>query len=129
MKTLKLALALLIAAAAMPAAAASKSSKSSKAKAPAVKPSGVVNVNTATAEQLAFLPRTGAKAAQRIADYRKAHGSFQRVEDLMEVKGVGEKQLNALRPYITVTGDTTLSGKIKSTGSRSGHSARPAPKA
>jgi competence protein ComEA len=126
MKTLKLALALLIASAALPASAASKSSK---LKVVVPKPSGVVNVNTATAEQLAFLPRTGAKAAQRIADYRKAHGSFQRLEDLMEVKGVGEKQFIVLRPYITVSGDTTLGGKIKSTGSRARHTTRQAPKA
>ena len=66
---------------------------------------------------------------QRIADYRKAHGSFQRVEDLMEVKGIGEKQLKLLRPYIAVTGETTLAAKVKSTGSRSRNNTRPARKA
>lgn len=129
MKTTRIALALLVAAAALPALAASKGLKSTHVKSAAAQPTGVVNVNTATAEQLAFLPRTGAKAAQRIEEYRKAHGSFQRIEDLMEVKGIGEKQLNVLRPYITVAGDTTLTAKIKSTGSRSRHNARPAGKA
>ena len=51
---------------------------------------GVVNINTADAAQLAMLPRVGAKAAQRIADYRKEHGSFKKTSDLMQVKGFGQ---------------------------------------
>jgi len=79
-----------------------------------------VNINQATAEQLANLPRVGAKAAQRIVDHRKAKGSFARIEDLMEVKGFGEKRFEQLRPYLTVTGPTTLEAKVSSAGSRGG---------
>jgi competence protein ComEA len=75
-------------------------------------PSGVVNINTADASQLAYLPHVGVKAAQRILDYRKAHGSFAKVTDLMEVKGIGEKSFERLRPYLTVDGKTTLAEKV-----------------
>ena len=77
-------------------------------------PSGVVNINTADVAQLSLLPRVGARAAQRIVDYRKEHGNFQKTTDLMQVKGVGEKSFNLLSPYITVEGKTTLSSKISS---------------
>ena len=88
-----------------------------------------VNINQATAEQLANLPRVGAKAAQRVVDHRKAHGPFARIEDLMEVKGFGEKRFEQLKPYLTVSGPTTLEGKVSSAGSRGGKtkgSAKPA---
>ena len=48
---------------------------------------GIVNLNTADAAQLAMLPRVGVKAAQRIIDYRKEHGNFRKTSDLMQVKG------------------------------------------
>ncbi|HEX8151927.1 MAG TPA: helix-hairpin-helix domain-containing protein [Thermoanaerobaculia bacterium] len=51
--------------------------------------SGVVNINTAEAAQLALLPRVGPKAAQRIVEYRKEHGPFRKTSDLMQVKGIG----------------------------------------
>lgn len=50
---------------------------------------GVVNINTASAEQLALLPGVGAKAAQRIIEYREQHGRFAKPTDLMQVKGIG----------------------------------------
>ncbi len=56
----------------------------------AAAPAGVVNINTADAAQLALLPRVGAKAAQRIVDYRKEHGAFKTTSDLMQVKGFGQ---------------------------------------
>jgi competence protein ComEA len=74
--------------------------------------SGVVNLNTADASQLAFLPYVGEKAAERILEYRKAHGSFAKVTDLMEVKGFGEKSFERVRPYLTVEGKTTLAEKV-----------------
>lgn len=77
-----------------------------------------ININQASAEQLAFLPRVGAKAAQKIVDYRKAKGPFARPEDLMEVKGFGEKKFEQLKPYLAVSGATTLDAKVSSTGSR-----------
>ena len=79
---------------------------------------GKVNINQATAAQLALLPRIGEKVAERIVDYRKEHGNFARPEDLMEVKGIGEKLFVTLRPHLSVSGPTTLTAKIKSTGMR-----------
>lgn len=77
--------------------------------APAVKQ---VNINAATPEQLANLPRVGEKLAQRIVEYRKANGPFQRPEDLMAVKGIGEKMFELLRPYVATSGTTTLTEKV-----------------
>ncbi len=80
--------------------------------APSTSPAGVVNINTADASQLMLLPRVGAKAAQRIIDFRKEHGSFQKTTDLMQVKGFGEKRFQILSSYLTVDGKTTLNGKV-----------------
>ncbi len=78
----------------------------------------VVNINQATAAELSRLPRVGAKLADRIVSHRKEHGPFRRIEDLMEVKGVGEKFFSTLKPYLTVSGPTTLAEKVSSKGSR-----------
>ena len=77
-----------------------------------------VNLNQATATELARLPRLGPKLADRIVAHRKEHGPFNRVEDLMQVKGVGEKFFAALKPYLAVSGPTTLVEKVSSAGSR-----------
>ncbi len=68
---------------------------------------GVVNVNSATAEELALLPGVGPAKAQAILEYRKEHGAFKRVEDLGEVKGIGEKALERIRPHVALDGKTT----------------------
>ena len=75
-----------------------------------------VNVNQASAVELSRLPRVGAKLAERILEHRKEHGPFKRVEDLMEVKGVGEKMFASLKPYLTVSGATTLAEKVAAGG-------------
>jgi len=80
---------------------------------------GTINLNSASAEQIALLPRVGLKLAERVVAYRKTNGPFKKVEDLMEVKGVGEKLFVVLRPHLTVSGNTTLTQKVKSTGMRS----------
>ncbi|MEA2237524.1 MAG: competence protein ComEA [Thermoanaerobaculia bacterium] len=77
-----------------------------------VAPTGVVNINSADAAQLAYLPRVGVKAAQRIIDYRKEHGGFKKTSDLMQVKGFGEKSYERLAAYLTVDGKTTLATKV-----------------
>ena len=61
-----------------------------------------INLNTATAEQLETLPRVGPKLAQRILDYRQAHGAFASVAELDAVPGIGEAMLAALEPLVTV---------------------------
>ena len=68
---------------------------------------GVVNVNSATAEELSLLPGVGPAKAQAILEYRKQHGSFKRVEDLSEVKGIGDKALERMRPHVVLDGKTT----------------------
>jgi competence protein ComEA len=62
----------------------------------------VVNLNTATATQIATLPGIGEKAAQRIIEYREKNGGFKKIEELMNVKGIGEKSFLKLKPLITV---------------------------
>ena len=90
---------------------------------------GIVNLNTADAAQLAMLPRVGAKAAQRILDYRKEHGGFKKTSDLMQVKGFGEKSFERLAAYVTVEGKTTLLAKVHTTRARKSSSKKPSPAA
>ena len=68
---------------------------------------GVVNLNTATAEQLQLLPGVGEVRANAIVDLRKQNGGFKSLDDLEAVKGVGPAMMERLRPHITLTGKTT----------------------
>lgn len=61
-----------------------------------------VNINTASSLELQKLPQIGPQIAQRIIDYRKENGSFKRIEDLIKVKGIGEKTFDRLKDLITV---------------------------
>jgi competence protein ComEA len=85
----------------LPALAATLQSQSPQpaATAPA-KPA--INLNTATLEQLETLPGIGRKTAERILEYRTKSGSFKRIEDLMNVKGIGEKSFLKLKPLVIV---------------------------
>ena len=62
----------------------------------------LVNINTATAEQLDTLPGVGPVTAQKILDWRAAHGAFSSVDELLEVDGIGEKTLADLAPHVTL---------------------------
>lgn len=62
-----------------------------------------VNLNTATAAQLETLPGIGPRAAERILEYRQKNGSFKKIEELMNVKGIGEKSFLKLKPLIAVS--------------------------
>jgi competence protein ComEA len=81
-------------------------------------PHKTVNINQAASTELARLPRVGPKLADRIVAHRAQHGPFRRIEDLMEVKGVGEKFFTTLKSYLTVSGPTTLAEKVSSKGTR-----------
>jgi competence protein ComEA len=90
---------------AVSAAATSAQSKSTTQKAATgatATAAAPVNLNTATAEQLATIPGVGPKMAERIIDYRQKNGGFKKVEDLMNVSGVGEKSFLKMKPLITV---------------------------
>ena len=65
-------------------------------------PSGPVNVNTATADDLDSLPGVGPSTAAAILSYRDQHGPFASVDDLGEVRGIGPAKLDALRGLVTV---------------------------
>lgn len=89
------------------AQAASKTAKKAKApkanKADKLKASGkTINLNTATVAELTALPKVGAKLAQRIVDYRTQHKTFKSVDELRNVKGMGAKMLDGIRPYVAV---------------------------
>ncbi|MGB6431002.1 MAG: helix-hairpin-helix domain-containing protein [Candidatus Acidiferrales bacterium] len=81
------------------AASLASSSVARAAKQPPAKP---LNLNTATADQLAQLPGIGPKTAQAIVNFRKTSGPFRRVEDLLAIRGISRRKLNAIRPYVTV---------------------------
>jgi len=61
-----------------------------------------ININTASLEELQKLPRIGPKVAQRIIDYRKEHGNFKRIEEIMKVRGIGEKTFARMKDLITI---------------------------
>jgi competence protein ComEA len=66
-------------------------------------PSGPpLNLNTATAEQLDGLPGVGPATARAIVDWRRRNGRFRRVDDLLEVRGIGPAKLDALREQVRV---------------------------
>ncbi len=62
----------------------------------------LLNINTATAEELQTLPGIGPAMSQKIIHHRKEHGNFTSVDELTEVKGIGEKTLEKLKPYVGV---------------------------
>jgi len=101
--------------AAAPAAAEGKEAKEGKK-------STLVNINAADAGQLGLLPRVGPSVAQRIVDYRKKNGAFKSTDDLMLVQGIGEKTYQLIKPYVALSGDTTLKEKVKAGKSKEGKS-------
>jgi competence protein ComEA len=74
------------------------------AAAPRRPPAQPIDLNTATRTELLQLPRVGPRTAERILAFRQAHGPFLRAEELMAVKGIGEKTFIRLQPYIRVSG-------------------------
>lgn len=77
-------------------------------KAPAATASAPVNLNTATSVELQTLPNVGAATAARIIEYRQKNGGFKKIEDLMNVKGIGEKSFLKLKPLVTVNAVRTV---------------------
>jgi len=69
-------------------------------KTPPAKP---IDLNAATIKELEELPGVGPVTAQRIIEARQKSGRFRRVEDLLAIRGISTKRLEALRPYVTVS--------------------------
>lgn len=85
---------------------------------------GVVNIQTATAEQLQLLPGIGPSKAEAIITYRTAH-PFQRVEDILRVRGIGRATFRRLRSMISVSGATTMTTDVATPRARAASSAAP----
>lgn len=71
---------------------------------------GVVNINTASSEQLELLPGIGPSKSRAIVRYRERR-KFKATHELIRVKGIGRKTFKRLRPYLAVQGPTTLSAR------------------
>ncbi len=77
----------------------------------AAKPAVMVNLNTATSAELETLPGVGAKMAARIIEYRQKKGPFKKIEELMNVQGIGEKNFLKLKPQLTIGARADVSGQ------------------
>ena len=66
-------------------------------------PAKPIDLDLANVKELQELPGVGPVTAQRIIDLRQKSGRFKRVEDLLAVRGISQKKLEALRPYVTVS--------------------------
>ena len=62
----------------------------------------IVNINTANQEELEKLPGIGSSIATRIVSYRKENGKFNSIEDIKNVRGIGEAKFNNIKSYISV---------------------------
>src|SRR5262245_21415017 len=77
---------------------------SSRGAATSPAPAGApINLNTATVAQLETIPGIGKATAERILEYRQKNGGFKKVEDLMNVRGIGEKSFLKMKPLITIS--------------------------
>jgi competence protein ComEA len=72
-------------------------------------PATPLDLNSATISQLEKLPGVGQTTAKAIIDFRTRSGPFQRVEDLLAIRGISKGRLEKLRPYVTVNPPTPKS--------------------
>ncbi len=75
------------------------------------RPPAMVNLNTATAQDFETLPGVGPRVAARIVEYRQKNGPFKKIEELMNVQGIGEKSFLKLRPQLTVSAKNDSAGQ------------------
>lgn len=74
-------------------------------------PEGAVNLNTATAEELTRVPGIGPARADAIVRLRERVRAFRHVDDILRVRGIGRVTIRGMRPYLTLTGPTTLESR------------------
>ena len=79
----------------------------------AATPAGVVNINSASIEQLQLLPRIGPTVAKRIVEFREQNGRFENPEDLLLIEGIGDRTFEQLERWIRIDGETTLNEKVR----------------
>ena len=87
-----------------PSVAAAQTAPAARKAAKPATPGGQVNINTASVADLDALPGIGAKTAALIVEYRQKNGPFKKVEELMNVRGIGEKNFLKLKPQLTIGG-------------------------
>ena len=69
-----------------------------------------INLNTATLDQLETLPGIGRKTAERILEQRQKSGGFKKIEELMNIKGIGEKSFLKIKPMVFVAPKSDKAG-------------------
>jgi len=74
-------------------------------------PEGVVNINTATVEELVRVPGIGPARAAAIVQLRERAHRFNHAEDLLRVRGIGRVGFRRMRPYLALAGETTLASR------------------
>jgi competence protein ComEA len=87
---------------ALPSAANAAQGSPSAMPAAKPEPSATININTASAKDFDALPGIGTKTAALIVEYRQKNGPFKKIEELMNVRGLGEKTFLKLKPRLTV---------------------------
>lgn len=75
--------------------------------APTRAPVGLLDLNRATEQDFEALPGIGPTLARRIMEYRQSVGAFHSLDELREVKGIGQKKFERIRPLVTVTPDVS----------------------
>jgi competence ComEA-like helix-hairpin-helix protein len=68
-----------------------------------IPPSAPLDLNAATAAQLAQVPGVGASSAKAIVQFRQKSGPFERVEDLLAIRGISPRKLEQIRPYVNIS--------------------------
>lgn len=105
-----------------PAATPAPAHAAARAAADAPSPDGVVNINSASAEELVRVPGIGPARAAAIVQLRERVHRFNHAEDLLRVRGIGRVGFRRMRPYLALSGETTLAA-------RPGRAARARPEA